>query len=248
MLSTKARLLTAAMSLAVISGCTAPDDETNAPGGDQSDEAFSGPSRVYFLDGFIFQLIVPSLDEAMERVEEHLAEKYPRVQFIRRHNFFWDSICDDLKELPPEEQPRKLILTGLSFGAWASVKIANCFPERTIDLMITIDTVDKVITSPGDIIPENVVENHNYFEDEGLLAGKQDNHREDGSHRDITNTHIVVDRFPAHFLIVSDIVDNGMYLGHIDRVLDSDGGEPLPDPSDPEEPTDPEPTFPDFEP
>jgi len=209
----------ALLGLALLAtACAEPGlGDANDLEGATDDQPVAGPSRVYFLDGFYVHLSVDSLNRAIGQLREHLAENHPGVELIEQHNSTWDSICEDLTALEPSAYPDRLVLIGHSFGAWASVKIANCLGERPIDLIVTIDTVDKLLTSPGDIIPDNVFENHNFYEDQSLLSGKQDNRRSDGSYLNITNTHIEVDSLPAHYKIVNHIVDDGT----IQRLLDS---------------------------
>jgi hypothetical protein len=180
----------------------------------------AGPSRVYLFDGFVVYLPVPSFVTATEQIKAYLTEHHPDVEFTRINNTHWRSVCNDLKELTPEQKPDRLIFIGHSYGVGAAMSISRCLEGHPVDLIISIDSVQKVSGTSQQLVGENVGVNNNYFETQSILAGLQDNHRADMSYRNITNNHVHIDQVgSAHYLLVNKLVDDNIIQSQLDQYL-----------------------------
>ena len=179
-----------------------------------------GPSRVYFFDGFFVHLEVPALSRALEQLQQHLDEHHPGTTLARWHQTLWRSVCDEIRALPEAEMPAHVALLGHSFGVGAAMDTASCLAGRTVELVVSIDSVTRLQTPTQDVVPENVLVSPNFFQEQGILRGSQDNHRADGTYRGITNTRIEVpSTFSPHYGIVNELVDSGRLQALLDEAL-----------------------------
>ena len=185
-----------------------------------------GPIRVYFFDGFIVPLPLGifSVKKIKKQVEFLQRNRNLDVQFFFIHNSRWKSVCNDLKRLSAHEQPKRLIFIGHSYGGDAAISISQCVRPMPVDLVITIDSVEKIFHKAMDIVPDNVISNYNYYESIDpifIFHGQQNNRRWDGSHRGIVNTKISTLPIPinAHYVPLSKVVYNGTIFGLLDRYM-----------------------------
>lgn len=180
----------------------------------------TGPSRVYLFDGFFVSLPVQAFYEAQDKIKGHLDANHPGVIFTARHNSFWRSVCSEIKELPADQKPYRLVLIGHSYGGNAAMDIARCLGNQPVDLVISIDNFQKFFAGDAELVSDNVGANHNFYETISVLQGTRNNHRGDGSYRGITNTEIQVPfSASAHYKIVNELVDRGIVQGLLDQYL-----------------------------
>lgn len=190
----------------------------------------AGPARVYTIEGFPFQSPFRAAWKfGVETVEEHLKSNFPKTKFQNIHNNNWFSICKDLKELPPEEKPEKLMVIGHSYGAWAAVQLSLCLKgELNIDTLVTIDPITKIAHDPNadklyDIrnIPENVKKHYNYYESSDLFLSGIDNMKAlNIDFTESSNQHIQVGlTFSPHNRIVEILAESARLQLHIDETL-----------------------------
>lgn len=186
----------------------------------------TGPMRVYFFDGFIVPLPlgILSINKIKDHVEFLKHERNLDVQFFSIHNSQWKSVCRDLNSLTAREKPKRLILIGHSYGGDAVISISHCVGTQPVDLMVTIDTVEKIFHKDTDIVPENVIANYNYYESIDpvlIFHGKSNNRRADGSHRGIVNLKVGTLPIPvyAHYKPLTEITSNGKIAGLLDMYL-----------------------------
>ena len=186
----------------------------------------AGPMRVYFFDGFIVPLPlgILSINKIKDHVEFLKHERNLDVQFLSIHNSQWKSVCKDLNNLSDREKPKRLILIGHSYGGDAAISISHCVGSQPVDLVVTIDTVEKIFHKDTDIVPENVIANYNYYESIDpvlIFHGKSNNRRTDGSHRGIVNVHVAAFPIPvnAHYKPLTEMASNGTIAGLLDLYL-----------------------------
>lgn len=179
-----------------------------------------GPSRVYFFDGFFVHLEVPALNRALEGIQRHLDEHHPGATLARWHQSLWRSVCDEVSALPETERPAHLVLIGHSFGVGAAMDTARCLGDRPIDLVVSIDSVTRIQTPDQDVVPDNVLVSPNFFQEQGILRGSQNNHRADGTYGGITNTLVQVPpSLSPHYGIVNELVESGTLPARLDEAL-----------------------------
>ncbi len=194
----------------------------------------TGPARVYMVEGFIFRSPInftrSSWIFALEEVEKHVKSAHPNAKFYELHNNDWFKVCTELKNLPINERPKQLIIIGHSYGAWASVQIANCIKEvQSVDKLITIDAVHKVaLDENADIqlyagkIPANVKKNINFFEDQDMfgLRGIKKNEALIPDCTEVNNVHVQVGlALSPHNQIVKILAETRKLADEIDEEL-----------------------------
>ena len=194
----------------------------------------SGPARVYMVEGFLFRSPInytrSSWIFALEEVEKYIKLSHPEAKFYELHNNDWHKVCLELKSLPENERPKKLIIIGHSFGAWASVQISNCIKEvQVVDKLITIDAVHKVALDDNadkDLyagkIPANVKANVNFFEDQDMfgLRGIKTNVAIVPDCTEVNNVHVQVGlALSPHNQIVKILAETKKLAEEIDGVL-----------------------------
>ncbi len=149
---------------------------------------------VYFITGGPIRAQPESVDDAAAELLSAVQADHPSTFIEVQHNSVWGDICKKIKNLRTTDKQGKTIIVGHSYGGQATVNVAYCLDEAGIpvDLAITIDPVRRPFDRDPEIIPENVAVNFNYFQkDDGLLRGRRNNRRKDGSRRGITNTQIL---------------------------------------------------------
>ena len=76
---------------------------------------------------------------------------------------------------------------------------------------MTLDSIQKPLHPPGDVIPYNIDENLNYYQrQDKYLIGYAFNHRPDDSFKNIKNEHIVYNNpsWSPHLHLVYELIKN----------------------------------------
>lgn len=191
-----------------------------------------GPARVYMIEGFPFKSPFRAAWKfGVDTVKEHTRANYPDAKFKDLHNNDWYSVCKELKELPPEQKPSKLVLIGHSYGAWATVQISLCLKGiMKVDTLVTIDPITKIADDPNaerlhDIrnVPENVKKHYNYYESSDLLLSGVDNMRAINKDcTESTNELIKVGfTLSPHNRIVEILAETSRLQKHVDETFKS---------------------------
>lgn len=193
----------------------------------------AGPDRIYMIDGFLFRSPISatraSFIYAQEQMEGFLKEKHPKAIMKDLHNNNWYKICEEIKNLPVNERPRKLVLIGHSFGGWAGVQVSLCLKDiQKVDLLITIDSVHKVALDDNadkfhetKDIPRNVTENMNFYQESDLiLRGEKANQAVASECTTVSNELVKIGlAFSPHNKIVQILAESNKLISNVDRVL-----------------------------
>ncbi|MBX9768372.1 MAG: hypothetical protein K2X47_13945 [Bdellovibrionales bacterium] len=110
----------------------------------------------------------------------------------RNHNSNQSDVCTDIIQKKTAHPNAKVIVSGHSYGADASIWVSRCLQTTGIqvDLLLTMDTVPRNVftTKKSLTVPENVNLNYHFFQThDALLRGAGFNRRADQTRRSIYN-------------------------------------------------------------